>query len=122
MSLFIDRSPPQMNAIITITDLRCNHQICSALIDISDIEDKLEKIPRGDIYNYIWEQAIENDMISGRREDYLIQIWDAVNREINFYDSKIVSLINRLWGKNNPVVSLNAYRDKRIGFLLTESL
>ena len=72
-----------MQTIVSIIDRKTNLQVCSAIIDLSNIKES-NLSPAG-IFDYIWEDALGN-WIVGDRKDYLIHLFNKRNQIISLHE------------------------------------
>lgn len=103
-----------MQTIVSFIDRKTNLQICGSEIDLSSLEDLV--LSPTDMFNYIWEEAVDNGVIRGNRNNYLIQLYNQQNHIINTYDSKDLTRIEQFkknGGTKGKIVCLQSYKEFR---------
>ena len=103
-----------MQTIVSIIDRKTNLQVCSAIVDLSNIKES-NLSPSG-IFDYIWEYALENGMI-GDRKDYLIHLFNERNHIINLHESYgrvCITETARISDNKGSVICLQDYKNNKL--------
>ncbi|MBY0474523.1 MAG: hypothetical protein K2Q13_05585 [Nitrosomonas sp.] len=103
-----------MQTIISIIDRKTNLQVYSSKIDLENIKES-NLSPTG-IFDYIWENALENEML-GDRCDYFIQLFNQRNHIIDLHvtDGKtLITEYDKTGGNKGSVICLQDYKNHKL--------
>jgi hypothetical protein len=96
-----------MQTIISIINRKTNLQVCSAIIDLSNIDDSYLS-PVG-IFDFIWEDSLKNGML-GDRNDYHIHLFNQRNHTIHLHEFQGITHTKNYSKSGGNVICLQDYR------------
>lgn len=99
-----------MQTIVSIIDRKTNLQVCSAIIDLSNIKES-DLSPKG-IFDYIWDDALKNGML-GDRKNYLIHLFNKRNHITSShepYGIRHITETAKICGNKSSVTCLQDYK------------
>ncbi|PSJ16053.1 hypothetical protein [Nitrosomonas supralitoralis] len=103
-----------MQTIVSFIDRKTNLQVCSAIINLSNIKES-DLSPSG-ILDYIWKDVLANGML-GDRKDYLIHLFNKRNHTITLheiYGKMRIKETAKISGNKGSVICFQDYKNNKL--------